>query len=98
VSDSATVVACNRTEIVLLPKLPVAKHSRDCVWLDDAEVSFQCKTAHALKIGEQHVITGTGKAFYDMAHAPADHSNRRRTPQDYAVWEVHPIMKMELVE
>ena len=54
------------------------------------------KTAHALKIREPHVITVTGKAYYDIGHAPADHSNRRRTPKDYAVWEIHPVMKMEV--
>jgi hypothetical protein len=43
------------------------------------------------------VITVTGKAFYDIGHAPADHSNRRHTPKDYAVWEIHPVMKMEVV-
>jgi len=50
------------------------------------------------KISQQHVITVTGKAFYDFAHAPADHSNRRRTPKDYAVWEIHPVMKMEVLQ
>ena len=55
------------------------------------------KTAHALKIGEPHVITVTGKAFYDIGHAPADHSNRRSTPKGYAVWEIHPVMKMEVI-
>jgi hypothetical protein len=59
---------------------------------------FSVKTAHTLKIREQHVITVTGKAFYDIAHAPADHSNRRRTPKDYAVWEIHPVMKMEVIQ
>ena len=44
---------------------------------------------HALKIAE-HVVTVTGKTFYDIAHAPADHSNRRHSPKDYAVWEIHP--------
>ena len=48
---------------------------------------FSVKTAHALKIREPHVITVTGKAFYDIGHAPADHSNRRSTPKGYAVWE-----------
>ena len=41
-------------------------------------------------------ITVTGKAFYDIGHAPADHLNRRRTPQGYAVWEIHPVMKMDV--
>jgi hypothetical protein len=59
---------------------------------------FGVKTAHALKIHEPHVITVTGKAFYDIAHAPADHSNRRRTPKDYAVWEIHPVMKMDVMQ
>ena len=52
---------------------------------------FGVKTAHALKIREPHVITVTGKAFYDIGHAPADHSNRRSTPKGYAVWEIHPV-------
>jgi hypothetical protein len=59
---------------------------------------FNVKTAHALKISELHIITVTGKAFYDFGHAPADHSNRRRTPKDYAVWEIHPVMKMEVIQ
>jgi len=58
---------------------------------------FSVKTAHALKIREPHVITVTGKAFYDIGHAPADHSNRRNTPKGYAVWEIHPVMKMEVI-
>jgi hypothetical protein len=39
-----------------------------------------------------------GKAFFDIGHAPADHSNRRNTPKDYAVWEIHPVMKMEVIQ
>ena len=58
---------------------------------------FSVKTAHALKIREPHVITVTGKAYYDIGHAPADHSNRRNTPKDYAVWEIHPVMQMEVI-
>jgi hypothetical protein len=42
---------------------------------------FGVKTAHTLKIREPHVITVTGKAFYDIGHAPADHSNRRSKPE-----------------
>ena len=38
-------------------------------------------TAHALKIREPHVITVTGKAFYDIGHARAHHSNRRSTSE-----------------
>ena len=59
---------------------------------------FNVKTAQTLKIPEPHVITVTGKAFYDIGHAPAEHSNRRSTPKDYAVWEIHPVMKLEVVQ
>jgi len=45
---------------------------------------------------EQHVITVTGKAFYDVAHAPADHSNRRTTLKEYAVWEIHRVMALHV--
>jgi hypothetical protein len=25
-------------------------------------------------------------------------SNRRTSPKDYAVWEIHPVMKLEVVQ
>jgi hypothetical protein len=59
---------------------------------------FSLITSHALKIREQHVITVTGKAFYDVAHAPVNHSNRRTTPKEYAVWKIHPVMKIEVIQ
>jgi hypothetical protein len=60
------------------------------------EFPFSLKTAKKLKIREPHIITVTGKAFYDIAHAPADHSNRRKSPKDYAVWEIHPVMALHV--
>jgi hypothetical protein len=59
---------------------------------------FSVKTAHTLEIREPHVITVTGKAFYDIAHAPANHSNRRTNPSDYAVWEIHPVLALHIVQ
>jgi len=57
---------------------------------------FSLKKAKKLKIREPHVITVTGKAFYDVAHAPANHSNRRANPKDHAVWEIHPVMALHV--
>jgi hypothetical protein len=54
--------------------------------------------AKKLTLNQTSVITVTGKAFYDIGHAPADHSNRRSTPKGYAVWEIHPVMKMEVMQ
>jgi hypothetical protein len=57
---------------------------------------FSLKTSKKLKIREQHVITVMGKAFYDVAHAPANHSNRRTTLKEYAVWEIRPVMALHV--
>src|SRR6516165_12677596 len=43
---------------------------------------FTVKSVHDLTIKEP-VVTVTGKAFYDIAHAPADHSNRRHSPKKH---------------
>jgi hypothetical protein len=59
---------------------------------------FSLKTSKKLTLHEPQVITVTGKAFYDIGHAPADHSNRRSKPEGYAVWEIHPVMMLRVVE
>ena len=40
------------------------------------------------------IVTVVGKAFFDVGHAPADHSNRRTDLQGYAAWEIHRVMKL----
>ena len=52
-------------------------------------------TPNELLRGLQRVI---GKAFWDISHAPApaDHSNRRTKPEGYAVWEIHPVMALQV--
>jgi hypothetical protein len=59
---------------------------------------FSLKTSKKLTLREPGVITVIGKAFYDVTHAPADHSNRRSKPEGYAVWEIHPVMALRVVE
>jgi hypothetical protein len=53
-------------------------------------------SSKALIVTGTHVVTVTGKAFYDVDHAPKDRSNERGKPfkPGYAVWEVHPVMGM----
>ena len=43
-----------------------------------------------------HVITVTGKAFYDVDHAPANHSNRSTIHEKTAAWEIHPVRKLQV--
>jgi hypothetical protein len=45
------------------------------------------------------VITVIGKAFYDTDHSGKDIRNNRRPRQkDKAVWEIHPVMKLQVLE
>lgn len=57
---------------------------------------FSFKGSKTFAAVGRHVITVTGKAFYDVDHAPQDRSNERGKPfkPGYSVWEVHPVMGM----
>jgi hypothetical protein len=57
---------------------------------------FSFKESQRLEMRETHIITVTGRAFFDVDHAPADHSNRRTKPKKYAVWEIHPVMALQV--
>jgi hypothetical protein len=50
-----------------------------------------------LKSHRNHIITVIGKAFYDVDHAPANHSNRRTNQKGYAAWEIHPVRALVIV-
>jgi hypothetical protein len=49
-------------------------------------------------INETPIITVIGKAFWDIGHAPKDQSNRRKRLPQYAVWEIHPIMALHVIQ
>jgi hypothetical protein len=53
---------------------------------------FQTGSAKKLNVIDP-LITVTGKAYFDVGHAPKDQSNRKYLP-DYAAWEIHPAMKL----
>ena len=57
---------------------------------------FSFKDSQKLEMREPHIITVTGQAFFDVDHAPADHSNRRAKAKKYAVWEIHPVMALHV--
>jgi hypothetical protein len=52
------------------------------------------RSTRKLALDQTPVVTVIGKAFWDIGHAPADGSNRRKRLPDYAVWEIHPAMKV----
>ena len=57
---------------------------------------FTFKESQKLEMREQHIITVTGKAFFDVQHVSADNSNQRTKSKKYAVWEIHPVMALHV--
>ncbi len=86
----ARILHAETTRTACCPKAVKTKNS--------GAFPLSLKTSKKLKNHEQQIITVAGKAFYDLAHAPADHSNRRASPKDYAVWEIYPVMALQVVQ
>jgi hypothetical protein len=57
---------------------------------------FQTRSTKRLKVIKPPIITVIGKAFWDIGHAPKDQSNQRKYMPGYAVWEIHPVMKLDI--
>ena len=62
----------------------------------EVQFPFRVRSGRKFKLTQAPVITVIGKAFFDIGHAPADHSNRRTDLQGYAAWEIHPVMKLDI--
>jgi hypothetical protein len=60
---------------------------------------FPCHTSsdRKLKLIGAPIITVTGKAYWDVGHAPKDRSNRRSHLPGYAAWEIHPVMGLTVL-
>jgi len=56
------------------------------------------ESSEAFLLFETPIITVIGKAFWDVGHAPKDQSNRRKRLPQYAVWEMHPVMALHVVQ
>jgi hypothetical protein len=57
---------------------------------------FHTGSAKKLTFGQSPIITVIEKAFWDVGHAPKDQGNRRKYMPGYAVWEIHPVMKIDV--
>ena len=53
----------------------------------EVQFPFRVRSGRKLKLIQPPIITVIGKAFFDIGHAPADHSNRRTDREGYAGWE-----------
>jgi hypothetical protein len=60
---------------------------------------FRTSSPKKLTLNQTPVITVTGRAFFDVGHSLKDQtSNRRSHLPDYAAWEIHPVMKLDVVD
>jgi hypothetical protein len=53
--------------------------------------------ASKLRVEKRPVIRVTGKAFYDAEHEKGDTTSNRRASGNTAVWEIHPVMKLDVI-
>ena len=58
--------------------------------------SLHIRSTRELTINETPIVTIVGKAFWDVGHAPKDQSNRRKYMPKCAVWEIHPVMALQI--
>jgi hypothetical protein len=54
------------------------------------------RSTRKLTLKQASIATVVGKTFWDIGHAPKDQSNRRKNLPRYAVWEIHPVMKIQV--
>jgi hypothetical protein len=59
---------------------------------------FTTKTGKKLKLTKNPVIRVTGKAFWDAVHQKKATPNRRRGRRAVTVWEIHPVMRLEVLD
>jgi hypothetical protein len=57
---------------------------------------FHTSSTKKLNVTNPPKITVVGKAYWDVGHAPKDQSNRRKYMPEYAAWEIHPVMKLQV--
>jgi hypothetical protein len=67
-------------------------------WTLKPTVPFRNRLWEEADFGQSPVITVIGKAMWDVGHAPKEQNNRHKYMPDYAVWEIHPVMKLEVIQ
>lgn len=89
----------NKTGIIVceVPAMPQWCTIRPTIFgWTDTRFPFHVSSAKKLNMINAPIITVIGKAFWDIGHAPKDQSNRRKYMPGYAVWEIHPVIKLDV--
>jgi hypothetical protein len=56
----------------------------------------RCSVDEQERDTEPAVLVAAQRRFSSAKHAAKDQSNRRKYMPDYAVWEIHPVMKLDV--
>jgi hypothetical protein len=64
----------------------------------DQDFPFTTKTGHRLRLEQKPVVRVVGRPFYDAVQGKKSTPNRRRDNKGITVWEIHPVMRLEVVQ
>jgi hypothetical protein len=59
---------------------------------------FTTKTGHRLRLEQRPVVRVVGRPFYDVVHGKKCTPNRRKGNPRITVWEIHPVMRLEVLQ
>jgi hypothetical protein len=91
----------------VIVEIPVDHDDPDSAWSNmrktafawsSQDFPFTTKTGHKLRLNEKPVFKVVGKAFYDAVHQKKSTPNRRRDNPLVTVWEIHPVMRLTVVD
>jgi hypothetical protein len=94
-----------RLEVVV--EVPVDHGHPDSAWSrirktvfgwSSQDFPFETKTGHKLRLDSKPIVRVVGKAFYDAVHQKKSTPNRRRDKPNITVWEIHPVMRLTIVD
>jgi hypothetical protein len=85
--------------VVEIPAKPQWCELRQIVFgWTQVQFPFRVRSGRKLKVNQPPIITVIGKAFFDIGDSLKDQSkNQRRNLPDYAAWEIHPVIKLEIL-
>jgi hypothetical protein len=93
-------------DVQMVVEVPVNHDNADSPWSDirttvfswtKTQFPFTTKSGRKLKLKQNPVIAVVGKAFFDAKHT-GHIPNRRNDDLKVTVWEIHPVMKLEVLK
>jgi len=100
--------ADNADSVQVVVEIPVRQFTSESPWTDirreafswtDVTFPLTFSGSKNFTLNKKPVIRVEGKAFFDATHRKKDMPNRRaNTDKEVAVWEIHPVMRLEIVQ